>query len=289
MSKKILLTGITGFIGSNLAKKLLEDGIEVHAIVRESSNLSLLDANVRENVVFHTHNAQNTLKDIVKKATPDVTIHLASLFLSSHKYEDVLPLITSNVAFGAELLEALYLNDAKSFINTGTAWQHYNNADYSPVNLYAATKQAFEDIVKYYEEAKGFKVIALKIYDTYGENDRRKKLLALLKETANSGEKLSMSKGEQKINLVHVEDIANAFSLAAKYLCDGRFDLCGSYALSSGDAISLQELVRRYEKLIGKKINIGWGEREYREREVMEPWNRGKILPGWERKHRELM
>ena len=66
-------------------------------------------------------------------------------------------------------------------------------------------------------------------------------------------------------------------------------DLCGSYVVSSGKTVTLRELVRRYEKLIGKKLLIDWGARPYREREVMHPWRGGKILPGWVREHQELM
>lgn len=54
-----------------------------------------------------------------------------------------------------------------------------------------------------------------------------------------------------------------------------------NFAVSSGSPITLKELVKIYEDVIGKKLPIEWGGRSYREREVMVTWNRGRLLPGW--------
>ena len=91
------------------------------------------------------------------------------------------------------------------------------------------------------------------------------------------------------MDFIHVEDVAQAFLLAGTYLMKGWTDLCGDYVISSGKCVTLRELVRRYELLCGEKMPVDWGERPYREREIMIPWRGGRILPGWERKHKELM
>lgn len=287
--RRALITGITGFVGRHLASKLLQEGWEVHAIVRPTSDRTTISLDIRQNVHFHIHGAESALVDIVRKARPDVVIHLASLFLTNHTYDDINSLIESNIAFGTKLLEGMKKNGIHNFINTGTAWQHYENKQYSPVNLYAASKQAFEAMVRYYEETAGLHVITLKLTDTYGEDDRRPKLWVTLKRMAEQGGSLSMSPGEQKIDIVHVDDAAEAFVLAANYLTAGRTEFCGSYVVSSGHAIPLKEAVARYETLLSAKLDVQWGEKPYREREVMEPWNGGKLLPGWNRNHKELM
>jgi len=91
------------------------------------------------------------------------------------------------------------------------------------------------------------------------------------------------------VDFVHAEDAARAFVLAGTYLVDGRYELCGDYVISSGMAVTLRELIRRYEEMCGEKMPVDWGARPYREREIMIPWRGGRILPGWERKHKELM
>ena len=286
---KVLITGITGFIGEHLALRLLQEQWEVQAIVRPSSRLDDLPVILQQKVHFYVHDTKHDLVNILREARPDLVIHLASVFLSKHKYEDIDAMLESNVIFGTKLLDAMVQQKVYRFINTGTAWQHYENQPYSPVNLYAASKQAFEMLLQYYQETAPLRSITLKLFDTYGDGDKRKKLLALLAELAKTGKTLAMSPGEQKIDLVHVDDVVEAFWLAANYLLEGRNEYCGTYAVTSGTAISLKELVARYEKLIGKPLSIEWGGRPYREREVMEPWTQGNVLPGWDRKRRDLM
>ena len=178
-------------------------------------------------------------------------------------------------------MEALAANGCFRFINTGTSWQHHENRTYSPVNLYAATKQAFVDIVQFYVEATPMKVITLKLFDTYGPGDPRPKLFTLLRKTAEEQRALAMSPGEQLIDLVYIDDVVEAFVRAAHLLMENQVVQNDEYAVSSGDAIPLRQLVELYGRVINKKLPIEWGGRPYRLREVMTPWSTGKTLPGW--------
>lgn len=283
--KRALLTGITGFIGLNLGKALVQDGWDVYGIVRETSKVERVEQELGDKVTLLIHGKEQDLNAIVAKVKPDVVFHLASVFLSSHTYNDISPMIASNVTFGTELLEAMAANGVKNFVNTGTSWQHYNNEDYNPVNLYAASKQAFLDIIRYYQEAQNVKVINLELFDTYGPGDPRRKLFALLKEISETHETLKMSKGEQLIDIVYIADVVSAFVLAGNYLLDGDYDKCGTYAVSSGQAIPLRELVVKFAEISGRELNIEWGARPYRDREVMKPWHTGKYLSGWKVKY----
>jgi nucleoside-diphosphate-sugar epimerase len=56
----------------------------------------------------------------------------------------------------------------RRLVNAGTTWQHYLGQVYDPVNLYAATKQAFEAILKFYTSTRDFQAITLELTDTYG-------------------------------------------------------------------------------------------------------------------------
>ncbi len=288
MKKRVLLTGVTGFIGRHLVRRMLDADWEVAAIVRPSSDRTVLEREVRERVEFHVCEG-GTLVDIVREAKPTVVCHLASLYLAAHESEDVAALVASNILFGTELLEAMAKNEVRRFVHAGTSWQHYRGAHYSPVNLYAATKEAFEMMMRYYEETAGLHAVTLKLFDTYGEGDTRRKILALLQEAAATGEELALSPGEQKLDLVHVDDAADAFLLAAEYLLKDRADIRGEFAVSAGKALTLREIAARVEELLGKKIPVRWGARPYREREVMEPWRTGRLLPGWQRRHTEIM
>lgn len=285
MAVKVLLTGITGFIGGHLAQRMIEKGWEVHAVVRPSSKLSNLSEELKHDAIIHVHGKGTTLSDIVGEVRPDLVYHLASLFLSTHQYADISRLVESNVTFGTQLLEGMKIHQVHNLVNTGTSWQHYENQDYNPVNLYAASKQAFACMMKYYQETMNLNVINLQLFDTYGPGDTRRKLFALLKQIGETKERLAMSPGEQSIDIVYIDDVIEAFLLAGKYLLEGKEEYCGTYGVSSCRPLKLRDLVKEYEKVTGIPLNIEWGGRPYREREVMVPWNISKSLPGWSCKY----
>jgi len=282
IKKKALLTGATGFVGANLTRRMIALGWEVHILVRAETDLGPLgDALSCLGIHFHDGTTEG-LSGIMGETKPYFVFHLASLFKAQHRAADVEALIRSNILLGTQLLEAMQANGAYRFVHAGTSWQHFEDRPYSPVCLYAATKQAFEDIVQYYTEATPLKAIALKLFDTYGPGDRRPKLLPALIELSKRGAELPMSPGEQAVDLVHVEDAVNAFLIAAERLEDGRTERYEKYAVSSQKPVRLRELVDRIGQLQGMELDVRWGGLPYRPREVMVPWTTGKRLPGWE-------
>jgi nucleoside-diphosphate-sugar epimerase len=281
MSLTVLITGGTGFIGSNLAKAYLKQNAEVHLIVREESSLTPI-SDLKEALHFHKYDGQfQSLDSVFQKVKPNFVFHLASLYITEHQPNDIVNLIQSNITFGTHLAEAMVKNGVTNLVNTGTSWQHFANDPYNPVNLYAATKEAYEKILTYYAEAHGLQYTTLKLFDTYGPNDHRKKLFYLLKSLENSQQALDMSPGEQLIDLVHIDDVLRAFMIAANGLQKGEVQH-NSYAISSGNPIKLKELVNLYTEMTKKGLSINWGGRPYRNREVMNTWNKGEKLPGWE-------
>lgn len=284
LRKKVFITGATGFVGSHLARRLVKEGWAVHIIVRSTSNLEQL-REAKDKVVVHWYDGTTErMLASMQEAQPEIIFHLASLFISEHQPKDVLPLIQSNLLFGTQLLEAMKQTGVTRLVNTGSSWQHYQNEEYNPVNLYAATKQAFEDIIRYYIETSPLKVITLKLFDTYGPDDPRSKLFALLKKLAKDKHPLAMSPGDQLIDLVYIDDVVEAFIVAAIRLLSGEVINHEIYAISSCSPIKLKDLVALFEKACGEKLAIQWGERLYRKREVMKPWGAGKKLPTWQLK-----
>lgn len=273
----ILLTGVTGFIGRKLLIELQKTN-KVFVLVRPESDRTGLSACQ----VFEFTDNEDQLVNYLVKNKIDGIVHLASLYLAQHKSEQLKDLILSNIYLGTVLLEAAKQVNLKWFLNTGTIWQNFrcNSVEYHPVNLYAATKQAFVDIAKYYTETSNLKFCTLKLCDTYGPGDTRKKVLALFKQIAQTGEILNMSPGEQKIDLLHIDDVIAGF-LKLIFLLNGNEEVESEYVLSSGCYISLKDLAQLYMSVSGQTLLINWGGREYREREVMLPWQKGKVLPSW--------
>ena len=275
----ILVTGATGFIGTNLTQEL-----------KKQHNLYILGQFEGDPEklglpgIIMTDNIQR-LADYIREYKIEGVIHLASLYLTTHTPEQIKELVTSNVYFGTAVLEASSLAGCvKWFLNTGSIWQNFNTKgmEYNPVNLYAATKQAFIDMAKYYCDVFDIKFCTLKLCDTYGPNDTRRKLFKLFKDYSESGEILKMSPGEQLIDLIYISDIIAGFTHLAELLASNT-KLANEYVLTSGRQIPLKELAQLFCKISGRKLNIEWGGRPYREREVMVPW-KGTPVPGWKAK-----
>jgi len=283
--KNMLVTGCTGFIGGVLVRRLLKEGWQVHALIRESSNVDSLNM-LPGGCQFHVHDGSTEqLIEILSDVKPKVVFHLASLFLADHSFDQITGLINSNVLFSTQLVEAMVRTNCNRLINTGTSWQHYNKAEYSPVNLYAATKQAFDDILVYYHDAHELSIITLKLFDTYGLGDKRRKLIDILVDAAKSGCTLDVSPGQQIIDLTHVDDVVESFIIAEKLFDTNPLPFKRDYFIS-GERCTVKELVKMMQDVFGSGLQVNFGGRDYRIREVMVPVKSppGQILDGWSRR-----
>lgn len=282
---KILVTGSNGFIGTHLCARLRKEH-DMFYLARPHNALQQPGANGA--TFFFENNNIGALSRFMRENQIEGIIHLASCYIQAHKEEEIPNLIQSNVYFGTAVLEAAAKADVKWFINTGTIWQNFNAPDgsdeYCPVNLYAATKQAFMNIAKFYSETTDMRICTLKLCDTYGPNDTRRKIYSLFEEIARTGETLKMSAGEQKLDILHVDDVVEGFVHLAEMMHNGE-TLRDEYVLSSCQQLTLREIAANYEKEHNVHLNIEWGARPYRVREVMKPY-KGNVLPGWSPKSR---
>ncbi len=278
---KILVTGASGFIGKRLTERLLADGHDVHVVVHMDDPISTSGQNPGTLTKQYYDGGTASIVSILDTVRPDVVYHLASYFVAEHASGDISRLVESNISFGTQLLEAMSLSGVPNLVNAGTSWQHGDESADRPSALYAATKQAFESLVKYYVDKAGINAVTLKLFDTYGPDDPRHKIVPLLLGLSEDLTPLDMSPGKQHLNLVYVDDVVSAFIRAGELLVSGEVSGHKDFAVRSGDTVSLKELVAQFEKQCGKKLPITWGGRPYRVREIMTPW-KGDILPGWQ-------
>lgn len=280
---KILVTGATGFIGKELVRSL-QKSYDIVALVRHSSDTIELENMNCKIVKFHDY------ADIINIFTNNNfagVIHIASNVIIEHKSSDIGQLMDSNIIFGTYLLEASKQTDVKWFINTGTFWQNYQNEDYNPVNLYAATKEAFEKISKYYTETSSLIFSTIKLNDTFGPNDTRPKIFNLWNDISKSGETLDMSKGEQIIDISYIEDVINSYAVLIEHLNSKNVVKFNNktFVVSNREKLTLTQLAALFENITHRQLNINWGGRAYRKREVITPYSDGEHVPGWKQRY----
>lgn len=274
----ILVTGGTGYIGSNLVKSLLKEEHKVFLLKRKNSKSLVNDERVIEVLYDGTYCSLEKINEKV-----DMIIHLATCFLVNHKTENIEDLLNANILLGTHLLEYASKHDIKDFINTETYAESITGIEYNPQNLYSATKKAFKDILKYYVDFNKMRCISLVLSDTYGPNDIRKKFLNLVLEVLKSeNNEFKMSPGEQEICYIYIDDVITAYIEAIKLISKLEEKDLKTYSVFGNEILTLNSLVELLEGLYNKKLKIEKGFYSYRLREIMK-FNYSSIerLPNW--------
>ena len=279
---RVLVTGGSGYIGGFLIDSLVKDNHCVVVLVRKTTDLRFLKKYDSVRTVLYDGTAQCVL-NIISKEMPSVVYHLAATGGAEHAADDLVNLIESNITLGLQILEGLNQVGCGCFVNTGTFWQHYDGTKtYYPTSLYSATKQAFQDILSYYSRVLNIPTCTLILYDVYGTNDQRKRILSLIIDAYKSKITLQMSAGEQQLNLVYIDDVVRAFRCASDLLLNGSESAVGkTYYVCHNKSYKLRDVVKTIEQCIGAKVSVIWGAKPYRRGEVMIPFL-GEVLPGWQ-------
>lgn len=277
---KILLTGATGFIGTNFVLNLHEK-YKITALVRENSDISKIKDKCE---IYIYKNDFKALQSLFSETKFDGIVHLAGLVPTATKpSNDLKELFEANILFGTELLEASK-DKIKFFINAASFASYCNSLSYRPATLYGATKKAFEDIMTYYALTSDVIYTNLLIFNVYGPNDKSLRLFKLLDEKAKSGEALEMSDGMQIVDYSHVYDVVAGFDkLIEICLKEPNFARDKIFALK-GARMSLKELIGLYESVTKQKIHIIWGARAKKPLDIIMPWQGGEILPNYKAK-----
>lgn len=198
-------------------------------------------------------------------------------------------LIASNCVLPCLVAQQLvtYAPQAKLVV-FGTSWQFADSDSYRPFNLYAASKQAGQDLLEHFA-LRGLKVLQLIMFDTYGEGDTRRKLLKILQDACVRDEEIGTTPGEQEIDLVDIEDVCAGVEAAIREL-DTWDASQGALVrgLGSGAPIRVKDLVTRVGAQAGKPLRAKVGERDYRPREVMKVYRDYRRPSGWSPKVTEF-
>ena len=272
---RVLVTGATGFIGGAVCRALARHGVAVHALTRHGGRPPSAAVPA---AAWHSHDGSDAgLVAILRETRPDAIVHVAA-FVPDSEPADVQRIVAGNILFGTQLLDAARATGCRDIINTGTYWEHLDGDQ--AVSLYAALKQAFARVLQFHCDAHGMRAVTLTLYDTYGPGDPRGKFVSLLVDAARTQTPLPASDGQQRIDLLHVDDVAQAYVVAWQRLAtmsEGRHE---RYAVRSSEAVSLRELAEAVSDVLQCPVPVEWGARPRRPRTCAVP-PALPILPGW--------
>lgn len=275
---RALISGITGHLGKEVARQLMERRVEVYGLTRAPVDEQQVGKLAH---LLQIDGSTGTLLAAFEQARPDAVIHLAGLSRREHFATDIEPFVEANILVGAQLLEGMRVTGCRHMITAGTYLQHYETDSNRAFNLYAATRQAFEEVLAFYVDAYDIAAVRLTLADIYSEHDTRPKLMTDIGRAWAGSSPLNLRDPEAFVDLIHVEDAAAAFLQAASLLQNGDLParVLSRYSVSSGNSITARELVHEFERIAGRSLQITRDSAPPPSRRIKP--RRGEPVPGW--------
>lgn len=263
MSKKILLTGATGFLGSHLLESFISKGFEVSILKRLTSHTFRIDYLADQYASFNLD--EQNLDEIFEVVKPDVVVHTACIY--GRKNETTFEVLDTNLFFALELLKVSIVHHVSTFINTDTLLP-------KNINDYSLSKAQFREWLEI--NSKYIQVINLKLEHIYGPKDDDSKFIPWLvnKMIFDEGS-IKLTSGIQKRDFIYITDLVAVYNLIINKSND--LPNWNSFDIGTGHFIEMKSIVlliaeniqKRYKKDIINRLEFGVI--EYRPFEVMTP------------------
>ena len=246
----ILLTGGTGFLGSNIIKELSKEN-NIYTIIRkERKYINLKHKNIKI-LLFKNYTQLNSQLNKIKVET---VIHCATHYVKKHSHKDIIKLTESNILVGNIVLENIQSMNVKKFINFSTVWENYDSKKENAYNLYSSYKTAFSYLIQYYKKKNlNINFYNIMISDTFGKTDRRNKIINVLKNNYKNNLPTKILSKSLFLNLLNVEDIVDAVRILINKNIKS-----GQYVLKNTSYFKMNDLITLFNKKNKKKIIVKW-------------------------------
>jgi nucleoside-diphosphate-sugar epimerase len=221
--KRVVLTGASGFIGANLTRRLIDDGHEVHLLLRPVEERWRIDALLNDVQVHEVALQQrDRLQEIVTEIDPQWVFHLATYGAYSSQ-RDVQTIVSTNYNGTVNLVEACLETGFETFVSAGSS-SEYGYKDHAPVESeltepnshYAATKAAAALYCRFIAQSRQRQLSTLRLYSVFGPWEDPTRLLPRLLVCGLRGDLPPLVSATVARDYVYIDDAVEAFILAAK-------------------------------------------------------------------------
>ncbi len=286
--KTILITGVAGFIGSRLAKRLIENGSKVIGIDNlnkyyddglKNQRLRLITESFNSyNFEFRKINIENydRLMDVCHEFNPNIVINLAALAGVRSSIDNPREYISTNLVGFANVLEACRNFNVKNFIYASSSSIYGGSKQFPskessisdhPVSLYAATKKSNEVLAHSYSQLYGIPSIGLRFFTVYGPLGRPDMAPMLFAKSILRNEPIKIfNNGNMMRDFTYIDDVIDAIlGCCDKPACsDNDFDFSNpnparSFAphmifnVGNGKSVPLMRFINLLEKELKKE------------------------------------
>lgn len=273
--KTILVTGGAGYIGSIVARRLIEQGYNIVIL----DNLSRGNKqSIPNNIPFVECDLgdEKLLDETFKKYSFDAVMHFAAFTYVGESVENPSMYFDNNLRKSLILLEIMRKNNVKKIIFSSTCATYgipdkvpiTEEEKQSPINPYGLAKLLFERALKVYDHSFGIKHVALRYFNAAGaaygigeDHDPETHLIPLAlfvalnksSELKVFGDDYPTFDGTCIRDYIHVLDLADAHILAMEYLKNGKSN---AFNLGTGNGSSVLEVIEACRKVTNHQIPL---------------------------------
>lgn len=271
---KVLVTGATGFLGSNLVKALLAQGHQVVAIKRSSSKTTRIQS-ITHKIKTYDIDCCSLVDLFREEGKIDAIIHTAASYGRSG--ENTYAVAMANTFFPLQLLETAADHGCKFFINTDTCLP-------KNISRYSLSKSHFLEWGRFFADQEKFCFINTKLEHFYGPGDDESKFVTwVINGCLQNVPELKLTAGEQRRDFIYIDDVVRAFTLILQSLGNLGNQWFQQYELGSGRTESIKKIVSMIHEICQSKTHLAFGVLPYRKNEVFESTSDATSLKklGW--------
>lgn len=247
MSKKtILITGATGYLGSELIRFWIGQGHQMIVLKRSTSSLKRIDDLLGQ---YNSYNVDEShWENAFKDNQIDFVVHVAASY--GRKGESLSEIVEANISFPIRLLDLAIQAGVKYFINTASSLP-------KEINDYSLSKAHFRDWLSHKKDKIHFVDMVLEYF--YGPGDDDWKFISMVvKKLKENVPSIDFTSGTQKRDFVYITDVVSAYDLVLNQIEELKKG--ANIPIGSGTAYSLRSVVELTQELVGKTAtNLNFG------------------------------
>lgn len=261
--KRVAITGGTGFVGANLARRLLHEGHEVHLLLRPNYTAWRIES-IQADAHFHEvrlEDPDDALR-VIKKIRPEWVFHLAAHGAYSWQ-TDFSQMIQTNFVSTVNLVEACLKSGFEVFVNTGSS-SEYGFKDHAPSeneapepnSYYAITKVSATLYCGYIARSQSVRIPTLRLYSVYGPYEEPGRLIPTLIVHGLNGKLPPLVSSHIARDYIYVDDVLDAYLLA---VCDKQDAPDAIYNVGTGVQTTIEEIVEIARRVMNIAAAPEWG------------------------------
>jgi len=261
--KRVLLTGATGFVGANLARRLLREGHDLHLLVRPQFKDWRIEE-IRSQVTLHEATIEDALavENVFKQVRPEWIFHLAA-YGAYPQQDDLARMMAVNFSGTVHLVEAALKQGFEAFIHTGSSSEYgYKNhapaeTDWlEPNSHYAVTKAAATQFCRFSAQKTKTNIQTLRLYSIYGPFEEPTRLIpTIIRHGLKQRDFPPLVSPKIARDFVYVEDTVDAYLAAAS---SKPVESGAIYNVGTGHQTTIADVVAVAQKVLQIKTEPRW-------------------------------